>query len=172
MPEKYKAKEGYLQFTLVDCPGHGSLLKTIIGGAQIIDVMLLVVDIVKGIQTQTAECIIIAELFVDKLIVVLNKKDMLEDQKQVETKTAALRKVFAKTKFGHDVLMLPISTKENVFENVSRMKQAVIDNLEELPERKKVNKNFMLMIDHCFKIKGKGNIVTGTVIEGRIKIGD
>jgi selenocysteine-specific elongation factor len=103
---------------------------------------------------------------------VLNKADMLEDQKQVETKTAALRKVFAKTKFGHDVLMLPISTKENVFENVSRMKQAVIDNLEELPERKKVNKNFMLMIDHCFKIKGKGNIVTGTVIEGRIKIGD
>jgi len=53
-----------LQFTLVDCPGHASLLKTIIGGAQIIDIMLLVVDITKGIQTQTAECIIIAELFV------------------------------------------------------------------------------------------------------------
>jgi selenocysteine-specific translation elongation factor len=28
------------------------------------------------------------------------------------------------------------------------------------------------MIDHCFKIKGKGNIVTGTIIEGRIKVGD
>ena len=53
-----------MQFTLVDCPGHASLLKTIIGGAQIIDIMLLVVDITKGIQTQTAECIIIAELFV------------------------------------------------------------------------------------------------------------
>lgn len=66
-----------MQFTLVDCPGHGSLLKTVIGGAQIIDIMLLVVDITKGIQTQTAECIIIAELFVDKLIVVLNKIDML-----------------------------------------------------------------------------------------------
>lgn len=113
MPEKFsnKVKEEYLQFTLVDCPGHGSLLKTIIGGAQIIDIMLLVVDITKGIQTQTAECIIIAELFVDKLIVVLNKIDMLEDQKQIDSKTNALRKVFGKTKFGQDVFMIPVSTK-------------------------------------------------------------
>jgi selenocysteine-specific elongation factor len=55
------------------------LLKTIIGGAQIIDIMLLVIDITKGVQTQTAECIIIAELFVNKLIIILNKIDMLED---------------------------------------------------------------------------------------------
>lgn len=39
-----------LQFTLVDCPGHASLIRTIIGGAQIIDLMLLVIDVTKGIQ--------------------------------------------------------------------------------------------------------------------------
>ena len=72
-------KEKYLQFTLVDCPGHASLIRTIIGGAQIIDLMFLVIDINKGIQTQTAECIIIAEMFINKLIVVLNKVDCLED---------------------------------------------------------------------------------------------
>lgn len=44
-----------LQFTLVDCPGHADLIRTIIGGAQIIDMMLLVIDVNKGIQTQTAE---------------------------------------------------------------------------------------------------------------------
>ena len=37
-----------LQFTLVDCPGHASLIRTIIGGAQIIDTMMLVIDITKG----------------------------------------------------------------------------------------------------------------------------
>ena len=47
-----------LQFTLVDCPGHASLIRTIIGGAQIIDMMILVVDANKGIQTQTAECLV------------------------------------------------------------------------------------------------------------------
>lgn len=41
-----------LQVTLVDCPGHASLIKTIIGGAQIIDMMMLVVDVNRGIQTQ------------------------------------------------------------------------------------------------------------------------
>jgi selenocysteine-specific translation elongation factor len=44
-----------IQFTLVDCPGHASLIRTIIGGSQIIDMFFLVIDINKGIQTQTAE---------------------------------------------------------------------------------------------------------------------
>ena len=42
-----------IQFTLVDCPGHASLIKTVLGGAQIIDIMMLVVDVNEGIQTQT-----------------------------------------------------------------------------------------------------------------------
>ncbi len=42
-----KTNKKYLQFTLVDCPGHASLLRTVIGGAQIIDIMFLVVDINK-----------------------------------------------------------------------------------------------------------------------------
>lgn len=66
-----------LQYTLVDCPGHASLIRTVIGGAQIIDMMILVVDIVKGIQTQTAECLVIAEITTDNMIVVLNKVDLL-----------------------------------------------------------------------------------------------
>lgn len=57
-----------LQFTLVDCPGHASLIRTIIGGAQIIDLMLLVIDATKGIQTQTAECIVIGEVTCDHLV--------------------------------------------------------------------------------------------------------
>jgi selenocysteine-specific elongation factor len=76
------------------------LIKTIIGGAQIIDIMFLVIDLTKGIQAQTAECIIIAELFMKKIIVVLNKIDTIEDKKVIEAKTNALRKVFSKTNFG------------------------------------------------------------------------
>jgi len=67
----------HVQYTLVDCPGHASLIRTIIGGAQIIDLMLLVVDVTKGIQTQTAECLVIGELLSDRLVVVLNKVDKL-----------------------------------------------------------------------------------------------
>ena len=50
-PEHLQHIPGHtLQFTLVDCPGHASLIRTIIGGAQIIDMMILVVDVTKGIQ--------------------------------------------------------------------------------------------------------------------------
>lgn len=71
-----------IQYTLVDCPGHASLLKTVIGGAQIIDMMILVVDATKGIQTQTAECLVIGEVTCRKMIIALNKIDLLEDQKR------------------------------------------------------------------------------------------
>jgi selenocysteine-specific elongation factor len=98
-----------LQFTLVDCPGHASLIKTIIGGAQIIDMIVLVIDINKGIQTQTAECIVIGEITTEKMIIVLNKVDMipLEDREErIEKMKNKLRKVFASTKFADPVFVL------------------------------------------------------------------
>jgi selenocysteine-specific elongation factor len=55
----------FLQFTLVDCPGHAGLMKTVIGGASIIDIMVLVVDCQKLIQTQTAECLVLGEILMD-----------------------------------------------------------------------------------------------------------
>ena len=68
----------FLQITLVDCPGHASLMKTVIGGASIIDYMLLVVDASKGIQAQTAEWIVLGELLMDKICIVVNKIDLIE----------------------------------------------------------------------------------------------
>lgn len=54
-------------------------------GAQIIDLMLLVIDITKGIQTQTAECLIIGEITCDKMLVVLNKIDLVEEAQRQAT---------------------------------------------------------------------------------------
>ena len=62
-----------VQFTLVDCPGHASLVRTIVGGAHIIDMIILVVDVMKGIQAQTAECLVIGEITTNRMIVALNK---------------------------------------------------------------------------------------------------
>ena len=52
------------------------------GGAQIIDLMILVVDINKGIQTQTAECLVIGQITCDKMIVILNKIDLIPEAKR------------------------------------------------------------------------------------------
>lgn len=80
-------KEGsfeYFQFTLVDCPGHASLMKTIIGGASIIDLMMLVIDAKKLVQTQTAECIVLGEILMDKILIVMNKVDLFPEETREE----------------------------------------------------------------------------------------
>ncbi|KAL7552344.1 hypothetical protein ACHAWF_015582 [Thalassiosira exigua] len=86
-------KYDLLQVTLVDCPGHASLIRTIIGGAQIIDMVLLVVDATKGMQTQTAECLVIAEMTTRNLIVVLNKIDLFPENEREERLRTAEKKI-------------------------------------------------------------------------------
>ena len=100
-----------LQVTLVDCPGHASLIRTIIGGAQIIDMVLLVVDANKGIQTQTAECLVIAEMTTQNLVVVLNKIDLFplnEREERLKQVQDRIRGALSKTRFA-DAPMVGIS---------------------------------------------------------------
>ena len=54
-------------------------------GAQIIDLMMLVIDVTKGVQTQTAECLVIGEITCQNMVVVLNKLDMIPQEKQAAT---------------------------------------------------------------------------------------
>ena len=89
------AEAGYdqLQLTMVDCPGHASLIRTIIGGAQIIDMMLLMIDVTKGIQTQTAECLVIGEIICTKMMVIINKVDLLEEAKRDQLVEKMMKKL-------------------------------------------------------------------------------
>lgn len=71
-------------------------------GAQIIDLMVLVVDVVKGVQTQTAECLLIGELTCPRMVVVLNKTDLLPPNKRqsaIEKMTKRLHKTLESTRF-------------------------------------------------------------------------
>lgn len=67
-------------------------MKTVIGGASIIDIMILVVDCQKLIQTQTAECIVLGEILMDKLIVAFNKIDLFKnDPPKLEAQLTKLK---------------------------------------------------------------------------------
>ncbi|CAM5999690.1 unnamed protein product [Sphagnum balticum] len=166
-----------LQFTFVDCPGHASLIKTIIGGAQIIDYMLLVVDIVKGIQTQTAECLVIGEMTCDKMIVVLNKCDLIPLDKRevtIEKMSKRILKTLEKTKFASSKI-IPVAAKPDSDEQSQPIGLKVL--LEALcdeafvPKRNHVGE-LMLSVDHCFSIRGQGAIMTGTILQGTIQVND
>jgi len=72
-----------LQLTWIDCPGHASLLRTVLLGASVMDLLLLVVDASAGIQAQTLECLALAAIFTKHVVVALHKCDRVRDQPAV-----------------------------------------------------------------------------------------
>jgi len=169
-----------LQFTLVDCPGHASLIRTIIGGAQIIDMMILVIDANKGIQTQTAECLVIGEITTSNLIIALNKIDMLPEldrDERIDRAKRKILKVFASTKFPNPPIVLTAaavggekvaSVSAQASSISSQLQSLGVDDLVELIKESAIipirnsSSPFYYAIDHCFPIKGHGTVLTGT----------
>lgn len=165
-----KADNELLQYTLVDCPGHASLIRTIIGGAQIIDMMILVVDIGKGIQTQTAECLVIGELTCRRMIVALNKVDTVEGSKRektIEKMKKGLEMALSKTVFAGSPIV-EISAASNT--NLDRLLEVLVE-YSVLPERN-YETPFLFAVDHCFAIKGQGTVCTGTVLQGSVRLNE
>jgi len=200
-PHVREARPGVttVQYTLVDCPGHASLIRTIIGGAQIIDMIVLVVDAVKGVQTQTAECLVIGEVTTDNLVVVLNKVDLLLAREDgaalLEKATAKVRKALTATRFA-DAPIVPLSAAPGgagkggaggkgepgegaassaaaeaaARADVSALVASLRDRVT-VPHRTSAGPLFMA-VDHCFQMRGLGTVMTGTVLRGRLAVGD
>lgn len=176
--------EWTLQMTFVDSPGHSSLIKTIIGCSQIVDIIILVIDITKGIQTQTAECLVIAEITCNKMIVVLNKIDLIPPQKRditIEKMSKRIQKTLEKTKFtntpivaisanpgGSDVQTIDKSDVNPI--GLKLLMDIICDQIS-LPQRSP-NGELLLSVDHCFAIRGSGTVMTGTIIQGSISVND
>uniref|UniRef100_UPI0037E7EDF4 selenocysteine-specific elongation factor n=1 Tax=Semicossyphus pulcher TaxID=241346 RepID=UPI0037E7EDF4 len=185
LPDHLRDSEGQqpydsLQFTLVDCPGHASLIRTIIGGAQIIDLMMLVVDVVKGVQTQTAECLLIGELTCPRMVVVLNKIDLLPPNKRqsaIEKMTKRLHKTLESTRFK-DCPVISVAAKPGGPEAPETEEPHGVPELIELlkkqtylPQRDPGG-DLLMAVDHCFSIRGQGTVMTGTILQGSLAIND
>ena len=185
LPEHLEG-DGDLQFTLVDCPGHASLIRTIIGGAQIIDAMVLVVDIIKGVQPQTAECLVIGEITTHDLIIALNKVDQIAEEERpaaIEAATKKLRRQLQSSKFKDAPVVACaacVGGEKVAAVGRSELKSESIgldDLVATLRKRARVPKRdiegpFFFAIDHCFPIRGQGTVVTGTALRGQCKVGD
>lgn len=167
---------------MVDCPGHASLIRTIIAGAQIIDAMMLVVDVTKGFQTQTAECLVIGEILCDHLLLVLNKIDLLPPEKSkatIEKMIKRIRATLQSTKFAN-CKIIPVAAKPgggdetcSVTSDPLGMSEllAGLQNMFYIPKRETMGP-VVFAVDHCFGIRGQGTVMTGTVLQGSVAIND
>lgn len=134
--------------------------------------MILVIDIQKGFEPQTGECLILGEISKKPMIVVLNKIDMLDENKReslIEKMTRKVSKTLEPTIFKGSQI-IPLSAMRNF--NVDKLIEALVNETKNLNLNRDVKSPFIFAFDHCFPIKGSGTVLSGTVLQGSIKVND
>jgi elongation factor Tu len=167
----------------VDCPGHADYIKNMITGAAQMDGAILVVSAPDGPMPQTREHIVLArQVAVPRMIVALNKVDMMDDEELLELVEMEIRELLDKYNFpGDDTPIVRLSAlgalesdstdvSDPAYAGVLALVQALDDYIE-IPERPK-DLPFLMPVEDVFSIKGRGTVVTGRVERGVVKPGD
>jgi elongation factor Tu len=164
----------------VDCPGHADYVKNMITGAAQMDGAILVVSAVDGPMPQTREHILLArQVGVPRIVVFLNKVDMIDDPELLELVEMEVRELLSKYEFpGDDTPIIRGSAlKALQGEKGEQADEAVMKLFEALdsyiPEpTRAIDKPFQMPIEDVFSISGRGTVVTGRVEQGIVKVGD
>ncbi len=165
----------------VDCPGHADYVKNMITGAAQMDGAILVVSAADGPMPQTREHILLArQVGVPKIIVFLNKCDLVDDEELLELVDMEVRDLLSKYDFpGDDTpiirgnalgAMRAESMDDEVCKPIVELLK-VMDEYIPIPERD-IDKPFLMPVEDVFSIKGRGTVGTGRVERGQIKVGD
>jgi elongation factor Tu len=161
----------------VDCPGHADYIKNMITGAAQMDGAILVVSAPDGPMPQTREHILLArQVDVPKIVVALNKVDMMDDEELLELVELEVRDLLNRYDFpGDDTPVVRVSglkALEGDEEAVAQVLELVktMDEYIPMPERV-IDRPFLMPIEDVFGIKGRGTVVTGRVERGTLKVG-
>lgn len=153
---------------LIDVPGHEKFIKNMSAGASGVDYLILVVACDDGIMPQTIEHFQIVKLFgVTRGMILLTKRDLVDEKRYEEVKKECQE--YFKESFLEKAPILEVSSKE--IESYKRVKALLYRELKELKVEDE-KKYFRMDIDRVFSLKGFGCIVTGTVKNGEVKVGD
>ena len=162
----------------VDAPGHADYVKNMITGAAQMDGAILVVSATDGPMPQTREHVLLArQVGVPKLVVALNKCDMVEDEELLELVEMEVRELLSKYEFpGDDTPIVRVSALKALegdaeYEGKVLELMAAVDDFFEQPERD-LDKPFLMPIEDVFSITGRGTVVTGRIEQGKVTVGD
>ncbi len=162
----------------VDCPGHADYVKNMITGAAQMDGAILVVSAVDGPMPQTREHILLAkQVGVPKIVVFLNKCDMVDDKDMLDLVEAEIRDLM--DKYGFDGKGTPVirGSALKAIEGdpawVAKIEELLnaLDTYIPMPVRE-IDKPFLMPIEDIFSIEGRGTVVTGRIERGIAKVGE
>ncbi|MDY0163606.1 elongation factor Tu [Desulfobotulus sp.] len=165
----------------VDCPGHADYIKNMITGAAQMDGAILVVSANDGPMPQTREHILLArQVGVPRIVVFLNKCDMVDDEELIELVEMELQELLDKYDFpGSETPIIRGSALKALESHDADSEECkciwnlldAIDSYIPEPERD-VDKTFLMPVEDVFSISGRGTVVTGRIERGIIKPGD
>ncbi|MEK9201837.1 MAG: elongation factor Tu [Patescibacteria group bacterium] len=165
----------------IDAPGHADYIKNMITGAAQMDGAILVVAATDGVMPQTREHILLArQVGVPKVVVFLNKCDMVADKELIDLVEEEVRELL--TKNGYDGANIPIirGSALKAVESTSADDEwskkvleliTTIDSYIPLPQRE-VEKPFLMPVEDIFSIEGRGTVATGRIERGVVKVGE
>ena len=164
----------------VDCPGHADYVKNMITGAAQMDGAILVCSAADGPMPQTREHILLSrQVGVPKIVVFLNKADMVDDEELLELVEMEVRELLDTYEFPGDDTPIVIGSALKALEGdqsdigvpaVVKLVEALDEYIPE-PERA-IDQAFLMPIEDVFSISGRGTVVTGRVERGIVKVGD
>ena len=163
----------------VDCPGHADYVKNMITGAAQMDGAILVVSAADGPMPQTREHILLSrQVGVPKIVVFLNKEDMVDDPELIELVEMEVRELLSEYEFDGDNTPIVVGSALKALEDpdgewgdkiVALMKE--VDEYIPQPVRE-TDKPFLMPVEDVFSITGRGTVATGRVERGIVKTGD
>jgi elongation factor Tu len=168
----------------VDCPGHADYVKNMITGAAQMDGAILVVAATDGPMPQTREHILLArQVGVPKIVVFMNKVDMVDDPELLELVEVELRDLLTSYEFPGDEIPIVQGSALRALEAASSADAKVddprldciwklmeaVDSYIPVPERE-TSKPFLMPVEDVFSITGRGTVATGRVERGEVKL--
>ena len=169
----------------VDCPGHADYVKNMITGAAQMDGAILVVAATDGPMPQTREHILLArQVGVPKMVVFLNKIDMVDDAELIDLVEEELRDLLTLYEFpGKEIPIIRGSALKALDAGISNVNpddprydciwqlMDAVDNYIPIPERD-TDKPFLMPVEDVFSITGRGTVATGRVERGQVKLSE
>lgn len=165
----------------IDAPGHADYIKNMITGAAQMDGAILVVAATDGVMPQTREHILLArQIGVPKIVVFLNKCDMVPDKELIDLVEEEVRELLTKNEFdGANAPVIrgsglkALESKDNSDEWAQKILELAntLDTYVPIPVRD-LEKPFLMPVEDIFSIEGRGTVVTGRIERGVIKVGE
>ena len=163
----------------IDAPGHADYIKNMITGAAQMDGAVLVVAATDGVMPQTREHILLAkQVGVPKIVVFLNKVDMVDDKDLIDLVEQEVKDLLAKYGYTDAPVIKGSGLKALESKDInSEWSQKVLELVKTLDTYipmpvHEVDKPFLMPVEDIFSIEGRGTVVTGRIERGKVKVGE